>query len=166
MTTVYTTLDSPVGEILLVGEESATAPGRIALASLTLPGQRRGAVVRDGWRRDPGALAEAADRLRAYFGGDPVRFDLEYAVRGTDFQRRVWDALDALPYGTTTTYGRLAEQIGAPRAAVRAVGAAVGANPLLVLRPCHRVLGADGSLTGYAAGLDRKRLLLDLERRA
>lgn len=90
---------------------------------------------------------------------------MEYAVGvGTDFQRRVWDALETIPYGTTTSYGKLAERIGVSRAGVRALGTAIGRNPLLVVRPCHRVIGADGSLTGYAGGLDRKRQLLELER--
>lgn len=158
--TVYTTVDSPLGELLLVGEESKTAKGGTALASLSVPGQKGGAVVQDGWRRSPEAFAEIVSQLRAYFDGGRTRFDIEYVPRGTAFQQRVWQALDAVPYGTTTTYGRLAEQIGAPRAAVRALGTALGANPVLVVRPCHRVIGANGSLTGYAGGLERKQQLL------
>ncbi|MGP3923266.1 methylated-DNA--[protein]-cysteine S-methyltransferase [Streptomyces sp. 8N616] len=158
--TVYTTIDSPLGELLVVGEESATENGGIALVSLSVPGQRGGAVVQDGWRRAPDAFAEIARQLRAYFDGRLTRFDIEHTTRGTDFQQRVWKALDTIPYGTTTTYGMLAGLIGVPRAAVRAVGTAIGANPLLLVRPCHRVIGADGSLTGYAGGLERKRLLL------
>lgn len=158
--TVCTTLDSPLGELLLVGEASPTAKGGTALASLSLPDQKGAAVVQDGWRHDPDAFAEIARQLRAYFRGEPTSFDIEYVTRGTDFQRRVWKALETIPYGTTTTYGRLAAEIGAPRAAVRALGSAVGANPVLVIRPCHRVIGADGSLTGYAGGLERKEWLL------
>ncbi|MEU6123478.1 methylated-DNA--[protein]-cysteine S-methyltransferase [Streptomyces sp. NPDC047123] len=162
--TVYTTIDSPLGELLLVGEKSATARGGTALASLSMPGQKGGAAVRDGWVRDDAAFDAVVTQLRAYFAGDLTHFDIEYAAgAGTDFQRRVWDALETVPYGTTTTYGRLAEQLGLSRAAVRALGTAIGRNPLLVVRPCHRVIGADGSLTGYAAGLERKRRLLDLE---
>ncbi|WP_405009417.1 methylated-DNA--[protein]-cysteine S-methyltransferase [Kitasatospora sp. NBC_01539] len=161
--TVYTAVDSPLGDLLLVGEESATAPGGIALASVSMTGQRNAALVRDGWRHAPERFDGIARQLRAYFSGSADSFDLEHTATGTDFQRRVWQALDALPYGTTTTYGGLAERAGIPRAAVRALGAAIGANPLLVVRPCHRVIGADGSLTGYAGGLDRKRWLLDLE---
>ncbi|MGW7078210.1 methylated-DNA--[protein]-cysteine S-methyltransferase [Streptomyces sp. NPDC054866] len=161
---VYTTVESPLGELLLVGEESATANGGIALASLSLPGQKGGVVVQDGWVRDDEAFTVIAGQLRAYFDGKLTHFDIEYASGvGTDFQRRVWQALDALPYGTTTTYGKLAEQLGISRAAVRALGTAIGRNPLLVVRPCHRVIGADGSLTGYAGGLEAKRRLLDLE---
>ncbi|AUG77911.1 cysteine methyltransferase [Kitasatospora sp. MMS16-BH015] len=161
-TTVYTTVDSPLGQLLLVGEESATAPGGIALASLSLPGQKGGAQVQDGWQRDDAAFAEPVAQLEKYFAGEPAGFALETTVRGTDFQRRVWAALEAIPYGTVTTYRQIAEQAGSP-AAVRAVGAAIGANPLLIVRPCHRVIGANGSLTGYAGGLPAKQHLLALE---
>ncbi|MEV2250274.1 methylated-DNA--[protein]-cysteine S-methyltransferase [Streptomyces sp. NPDC050147] len=161
---VCTTVGSPLGELLLVGEESATANGGTALASLSLPGQKGGVVVQDGWVRDDEAFSVIAGQLRAYFDGTRQRFDIEYARGvGTDFQQRVWQALDALPYGTTTTYGKLAAQLGLSRVAVRALGTAIGRNPLLVVRPCHRVIGADGSLTGYAGGLEAKRRLLDLE---
>ncbi|GGV40998.1 methylated-DNA--protein-cysteine methyltransferase [Streptomyces longisporoflavus] len=161
---VYTTVDGPLGELLLVGEESPTANGGTALASLSLPGQKGGVVVQDGWVRDDEAFAVIAGQLRAYFAGTLTSFDVEYASGvGTDFQRRVWQALDSLPYGTTTSYGKLAERLGIPRAAVRALGTAIGRNPLLVVRPCHRVIAADGSLAGYAGGLEAKRRLLDLE---
>ncbi|MCX4412743.1 methylated-DNA--[protein]-cysteine S-methyltransferase [Streptomyces sp. NPDC053741] len=162
--TLYTTTDSPLGALLLVGEESATAPGGTALASLSVPGQKGGAAVQDGWTRDDGAFATIAAELRAYFEGSRTGFSVEYAAgRGTDFQRRVWRALEAIPYGTTLSYGEIAARIGASRMAVRSVGTAIGANPLLVVRPCHRVIGASGALSGYAGGLERKRLLLDLE---
>ncbi|MYT27770.1 MULTISPECIES: methylated-DNA--[protein]-cysteine S-methyltransferase [unclassified Streptomyces] len=161
--TLYATLDSPLGTLLLVGERSATAPGGTTLASLSVPGQKRGPVVQDDWTHDPSAFTGVARQLTAYFDGAREPFTVECVPRGTDFQQRVWAALEAIPYGTTTTYGAIAAAIGAPRAAVRAVGTAIGANPLLVVRPCHRVIGADGSLTGYAGGLDRKRLLLGLE---
>lgn len=160
---LYTEIDSPLGPLLLAGRPSATAPGGTALVSLSVPEQKNGATVGPDWQRDPGAFTEAARQLAAYFAGESKDFALEFAVQGTEFRRRVWDALDTVPYGSTTTYGELAARIGAPRAAVRAVGGAIGANPLLVLRPCHRVIGADGSLTGYAGGLERKRLLLGLE---
>ncbi|MGA5130363.1 methylated-DNA--[protein]-cysteine S-methyltransferase [Streptomyces olivoreticuli] len=160
---LYTEIDSPLGPLLLTGRLSATAPGGTALVSLSVPGQRNGATVQPDWQRDPGAFAEAGRQLAAYFAGEAKEFDLEFDVQGTEFRQRVWDALDTVPYGSTTTYGELAARIGAPRAAVRAVGGAIGANPLLVLRPCHRVIGADGSLTGYAGGLECKRLLLGLE---
>jgi methylated-DNA-[protein]-cysteine S-methyltransferase len=161
--TVYTTMDSPLGELLLVGEESATAKGGTALASLSVPGQKRGPVVQDGWIEKPEAFTEIAAQLRSYFEGRLTRFDIEYVTSGSEFQRRVWIAVAAIPYGATLTYGDIARQIGASRAAVRAVGTAIGANPLLIVRPCHRVIGADGALTGYAGGLERKQHLLDLE---
>ncbi|MER5554610.1 methylated-DNA--[protein]-cysteine S-methyltransferase [Streptomyces sp. NPDC002793] len=162
--TLYTTTDSPLGELLLVGEESATAQGGTALASLSVPGQKGGATVQDGWTENAAAFTGITSELRAYFEGSRTGFGIEYAVgRGTEFQRRVWKALDDIPYGTTLSYGEIAARIGAPRAAVRSVGTAIGANPLLVVRPCHRVIGATGALTGYAGGLDRKRRLLDLE---
>jgi methylated-DNA-[protein]-cysteine S-methyltransferase len=159
--TVYTTLPGPLGELLLVGEERAD--GTVALDSVSVPGQKRGAVVREEWRYAPGAFEDVTAQLRAYFAGEPTRFDVATTTRGTDFQRRVWQAVEAIPYGTTATYGELTARIGAPRAAVRALGAAVGANPLLVVRPCHRVIGAGNALTGYAGGLDRKSTLLALE---
>jgi len=159
-TTLYRTIDSPLGTLLLVGEESTSAKGGVALASVSMTGQKNAAVVQDEWRQEPEAFTEIVRQIRAYFAGDLTTFDLEYTTHGTEFQERVWKALDAIPYGTTTTYGRLAEQIGAPRAAVRALGGAIGANPLLLVRPCHRVIGADGSLTGYAGGVDRKEHLL------
>ncbi|CAM5253667.1 methylated-DNA--protein-cysteine methyltransferase [Streptomyces spiroverticillatus] len=163
-TTVYATLDSPLGELLLVGEESASAPDGVALLSLSVPDQKGGAVVGDGWRRAPELFGEVAAQLKAYFAGELTRFDIAYADGvGTEFQRRVWSAVENIAYGETTSYGKLAESIGVSRAAVRAVGTAIGRNPLLVVRPCHRIVGADGSLTGYAGGLERKRLLLELE---
>ena len=150
---IYTTIDSPLGEILLVGD--GTALTRVAF----------GGAVRPEWRRDPGAFAfvEAERQFREYFAGERTAFDLDHATTGTAFQERVWAAVAAVPYGTTTTYGELAASVGAPRDRIRAVGAAIGANPLLVVRPCHRVVGANGSLTGYAAGVERKHALLTLE---
>ncbi|MER0447642.1 methylated-DNA--[protein]-cysteine S-methyltransferase [Streptomyces sp. Edi4] len=163
--TVYATLESPLGALLLVGQESATAPGGTALVSLSVPGQKGGAVVGDGWRRAPGAFAAISAQLRAYFAGELTRFDIEYAADapGTAFQRRVWAELDAIAYGTTTSYGEIARRLGASPVMVRAVGTAIGRNPLLVVRPCHRVIGSDGSLKGYAGGLERKAALLGLE---
>ena len=102
--------------------------------------------------------------MRAYFVGDRKAFDLPLAPRGTEFQRSVWDALLEIPYGQTTTYSAIAETISRP-AAVRAVGAANGANPIPIIIPCHRVIGANGSLTGFGGGLDVKRTLLALEAR-
>ncbi|MBO1337979.1 methylated-DNA--[protein]-cysteine S-methyltransferase [Streptomyces sp. VRA16 Mangrove soil] len=156
-TTYFTTLAGPLGEILLTADASG------ALTSLSVPGQKGGRTVQDGWVRDAAPFTEAERQLAAYFAGELKEFQLELKAEGTEFRRRVWDALDDVPYGATTTYGEIAARIGASRAAVRAVGGAIGANPLLVVRPCHRVIGADGSLTGYAGGLERKVRLLNLE---
>ena len=153
--TIYTTLDSPVGELLVAGEET---PDGAALTSLTLPGQHRTPLA--CWRHAPGALAGAARQLEEYFAGELTAFDLDLAPRGTPFQQRTWRALDSVRYGTTITYGELATQLGVPRDRIVALGAAVGANPLLIVRPCHRVIGADGTMRGYAAGVRRKQWLL------
>ena len=113
--------------------------------------------------RDPGLLAPVRDQLLAYFRGERRVFDVPLAPRGTPFQLRVWAELVRIPYGQTISYGELARRLGDPNL-TRAVGAANGANPISIIVPCHRVIGADGSLTGYAGGLDLKRTLLDLER--
>ncbi|WP_328437865.1 methylated-DNA--[protein]-cysteine S-methyltransferase [Streptomyces sp. NBC_00444] len=155
--TYWTTLDSPLGPLLLTADTDGT------LTSLSVPGQKGGRTVQDGWRFDAGPFREVEQQLAAYFAGDLKEFRLPLRAEGSAFRERVWAALDSVPYGATTTYGEIAARIGASRAAVRAVGGAIGANPLLVLRPCHRVIGADGSLTGYAGGLERKVELLGLE---
>jgi methylated-DNA-[protein]-cysteine S-methyltransferase len=155
--TVYTTMDSPIGELLLVGEISDTAPGGVVLTNVSLPGR---STVHSGWRHDAVPFAHVEPQLRAYFAGELTRFDVAIETRGTPFQERVWAAVAGIPYGTTTTYGQLAERVGAPRERIRAVAAAIGANPVLIVRPCHRVIGADGSLTGYAGGVERKQFLL------
>ncbi|WP_020133525.1 methylated-DNA--[protein]-cysteine S-methyltransferase [Streptomyces sp. 351MFTsu5.1] len=157
MTTRWTRLDSPVGELLLTADETG------ALTSLSVPGQKNGRTVQEGWRHEPGLFRAAGEQLDAYFAGELKEFQLDVRAEGTEFRTRVWDALDDVPYGATTTYGEIAARIGASRIAVRAVGGAIGANPLLILRPCHRVIGANGSLTGYAGGLERKTTLLTLE---
>ncbi len=154
---VYTTMESPVGELLLIGRPS---PGGVTLTSVTMAGQRYAPAVRDGWRRDPAAFAEVIRQLTAYFAGKLTTFSLDLAPRGTEFQQRVWRALDSVPYGTTTTYGRLAAQLSVPRDRIQALGAAIGANPLAIIRPCHRVIGSDGRLRGYAGGVERKQQLL------
>jgi methylated-DNA-[protein]-cysteine S-methyltransferase len=149
-TTLYDTLDSPIGELLLAGDGDA------------LTAVHMGGTPAPGWRRDRSALREASDQLQAYFAGDLREFDLALAPRGTPFQRQVWSALREIPYGSTISYAQLAAAVGRPHAA-RAVGAANGRNPIAVVVPCHRVIGASGALTGYGGGLARKRLLLDLE---
>ncbi|MFI9835084.1 methylated-DNA--[protein]-cysteine S-methyltransferase [Streptomyces sp. NPDC051913] len=154
--TTYTTYESPLGELLLVSRAGM-------LASLSMPEQRTAPAVRADWRRDDAAFTEAAAQLAAYFAGRLTRFELPFAAVGTGFQRRVWQAVDAVPYGTTTTYGALAARLGVARADTPAVGAALAANPLLIVRPCHRVIGADGSMRGYAGGVERKVRLLTHE---
>ncbi|MFJ4912536.1 MULTISPECIES: methylated-DNA--[protein]-cysteine S-methyltransferase [unclassified Streptomyces] len=163
--TMYTTVDSPLGELLLVGEKAAGPAGDgVALVSLSLPGQKGAAVVQDGWIHEPGAFAGIVGQLREYFEGRRIRFDIALADGlGTEFQRRVWAALDEVPYGETVSYGQIAERVGASGAGVRAVGTAIGRNPVLVVRPCHRVIGSDGALRGYAGGLEHKERLLGLE---
>lgn len=112
--------------------------------------------------RSGGVLEDAVDQLAAYFAGRLRRFDLPLAPEGTPFQMDVWEMLRAIPYGVTWTYGQTAARLGRPKSS-RAVGAANGANPIPIVLPCHRVIGADGGLTGYGGGVDRKRALLDLE---
>ncbi|MEU3396172.1 methylated-DNA--[protein]-cysteine S-methyltransferase [Streptomyces filamentosus] len=160
--TVYAYADGPLGEMLLTGRLSTG--GRAVLRSLSLPGQKGGVAVGDGWVRDQAAFAEAAGQLEEYFAGRRERFGLPLdREAGTEFQRRVWAALEEIPYGATVSYGEIGRRVGVAGAGVRAVGTAIGRNPLLVVRPCHRVIGADGTLRGYAAGPERKRSLLDLE---
>ncbi|MEW2045463.1 methylated-DNA--[protein]-cysteine S-methyltransferase [Streptomyces sp. NPDC005476] len=155
--TYWTSVESPLGPLLL------TAGPDSALTSVSVPAQKGGRTVQDDWRHDRGPFRAAEEQLAAYFAAELKEFRLPLRTDGTEFRERVWAALDSVPYGATTTYGEIAAQVGASRMAVRAVGGAIGANPLLVVRPCHRVIGADGSLTGYAGGLERKVRLLTLE---
>jgi len=165
-TTVFTGMESPLGRLLLSGVEVGDG-GPVALTAVTAPGQK-GALAEpgDGWLHDPEALAPAVEQLTAYFAGELTRFDLRIAPVGSEFRQKIWTALDDIPYGATVTYGELGAAAGQSPRAVRAVGGAVGANPLLIVRPCHRVMGASGALTGFAAGVDRKRWLLEHERGA
>ena len=158
--TSYMMTKSPVGELLLVGEETTDG---VALTSVSMPGQRYAPRIQDDWKVLPRAFTGAAGQLEAYFAGELTVFDLDLAPRGTPFQQRIWQALDSVRYGTTITYGELAAQLGVPRDRIVALGAAIGANPLLIIRPCHRVIGADGSLTGYGWGVERKEWLLRYE---
>ncbi len=155
--TSYTTVTSPVGELLLVGEETE---GGVILTSVSMSGQRNAPAIRAAWRRAPEAFVRVIEQLHAYFAGELTSFDLDLAPRGTEFQQRVWKALDSIRYGTTISYGELAGYLGIPRDRIQALGAAIAANPLLIIRPCHRVIGADGSMRGYAGGTERKRQLL------
>ncbi|VVN80719.1 Methylated-DNA--protein-cysteine methyltransferase [Pseudomonas fluorescens] len=153
----YTTLASPVGELKLVANGSRLVailwendkPGRVRLGPMNEA-------------PDSPILMRAAEQLREYFAGARQRFDLELDFSGTEFQKKVWAALLTIPFGETRSYSQIAEQIGNP-SAVRAVGAANGKNPISIIAPCHRVIGASGKLTGFAGGLEAKELLLTLE---
>ena len=158
--TVYASHPAPIGPLLLVGELDPT--GRVQLAGIYLPEHRHGRQVDPAWVEDPAAFRGVGRQLDEYFDGTRTTFDLPLAPAGTTFQHRVWDELARIPRGTTITYGELADLAGHPGAA-RAVGAAVGRNPLSIVVPCHRVVGAHGALTGYAGGLARKAYLLALE---
>jgi len=151
----YTTIDSPVGPLLLHGDGET-------LHGLGFLEGRRPLAPDPGWERDDDAFALVREQLEAYFDGERRHFDVPLAMHGSPFQHRVWAALREIPYGETTSYGELADLIGSPGAA-RAVGLANGRNPVAVIVPCHRVIGANGSLTGFGGGMGRKRLLLDLE---
>lgn len=159
MTTRHATLDTPIGPLTLVADGDA-------LTGLYFPGHWHlpdasgfGPAVAVG---DDVLLSRAAEQLGQYFRGERTAFDLPTRATGDAFRHSVWALLERIPYGRTTTYGALAAELGDPSLA-RAVGTAVGRNPLSIVVPCHRVVGSDGSLTGYAGGLDRKRFLLDLE---
>ncbi|MDG3004932.1 methylated-DNA--[protein]-cysteine S-methyltransferase [Paludisphaera mucosa] len=156
-TTYYTTMPSPVGELLLVSDGEA-------LSHLYTEHHGRGGVVEDSWRRDPGPFRQVEGQLQAYFGGERRLFDLPMAPRGTDFQQAVWGALRALRFGERVSYGELSRRLGRPGSG-RAVGHANARNPISIVVPCHRVVGSGGALTGYAGGLDCKRWLLDHEAR-
>jgi methylated-DNA-[protein]-cysteine S-methyltransferase len=155
--TSYTTVPSPVGQLLLVGQETE---GGVILTSVSMSGQRNAPVIQPGWQHAPEAFGEVIRQLDAYFAGQLTSFDLDLAPRGTEFQQRVWKALDSIRYGTTISYGELAGYLGVPRDRIQALGAAIAANPLLIICPCHRVIGADRSMRGYAGGTERKQQLL------
>ncbi|KUI11442.1 cysteine methyltransferase [Mycobacterium sp. GA-1285] len=151
----FRSMESPVGELTLAGRN-----GR--LMHLRMVDQTY-EPSREGWEPDAGAFPDAVEQLEAYFAGELTEFDLELDMVGTTFQKKVWAALLTIPYGATRSYGEIARQIGAP-GAFRAVGLANGHNPIGIVVPCHRVIGANGSLTGYGGGLDRKRALLEMEK--
>jgi methylated-DNA-[protein]-cysteine S-methyltransferase len=150
-----TSIDSPVGVLTLTAHEGV-------LTRLYMHEQRHAPVSSPEWQRDDRGFAEVVAQLEAYFAGTLSRFELPLAADGTDFQRRVWAALQEIPYGETISYGELAQYVGKPGAS-RAVGLANGRNPIGIVIPCHRVIGADGSLTGYGGGLERKVWLLEHE---
>jgi methylated-DNA-[protein]-cysteine S-methyltransferase len=151
----YTTFESPVGPLLLAGDSNA-------LRLVSFETSKHSAPPQSDWKENRTAFAEVIRQLQAYFRGELREFDLPLALDGTEFQLRVWNALRSIPYGETISYAQLAERIGNPKA-VRAVGLANGSNPIPIIVPCHRVIGSDGSLTGFGGGLPTKKKLLALE---
>lgn len=149
---LYSTVASPIGELTLTSDGTS-------VTGVYMHKQKHGAARTKDWKRDDAALKEPRAQLQAYFAGELREFDLPLAPEGTPFQQRVWRALCDIPYGETISYGELARRIGQPKAS-RAVGLANGRNPISIVVPCHRVIGANGSLTGYGGGLERKRWLL------
>jgi methylated-DNA-[protein]-cysteine S-methyltransferase len=149
----YSTLTTPIGELMLTADDDG------ALTGVNLPNRHPDPA---GWVRDDELLADARRQLSEYFAGERTTFDLPLRPAGAPFQLRVWEALLRIPYGETASYGEIARGLGHPTAS-RAVGAANGRNPIAIVVPCHRVIGSNGSLTGYAGGLECKRALLDLE---
>ena len=160
-TTMWTVTESPVGDLRIVARE-----GMIAAIEFS-PFKRlpSGEPIGEQDAQDP-LLRSAVDQLAAYFARDLKEFDLPLAPRGSAFQQRVWEHLRGIPYGETASYGGIARRLGMTNAASRAVGLANGRNPIPIAIPCHRVIGANGTLTGYAGGLERKQLLLGLEQDA
>lgn len=152
-------MESPLGTLILVSDG-------VSLVGLYMDGQRHALAIGADWQRDDDALPfpEAKRQLTAFFAGRSTTFSLPLAPVGTAFQQRVWQALLAIPYGTTISYGELARRIGQPKAS-RAVGLANGRNPIGVIIPCHRVIGSNGKMVGYGGGLPRKESLLALEAR-
>jgi methylated-DNA-[protein]-cysteine S-methyltransferase len=150
---LYSTLSTPIGELVLTADPDG------ALTGLYLPNRPPDTT---GWVRDDALLEPARRQLSEYFAGERTEFDLPLRPAGAAFQLEVWEALLKIPYGETASYGEIAREIGHPTA-FRAVGAANGQNPIAIIVPCHRVIGSNGSLTGYGGGLPTKRALLDLE---
>jgi len=151
----YTTFESPVGPLLLAGNADA-------LRLVSFESSKHAAPPQADWKQDKAPFAEVVRQLQAYFRGELREFDVPLALQGTEFQRRVWNALRGIPYGETISYLQLAERVGNPKA-VRAVGLANGSNPIPIIVPCHRVIGSDGSLTGFGGGISTKKKLLELE---
>lgn len=155
---MYTVFDSPIGELTLVAWDGM-------LSGLYMPHQRYRPDDQGFGEYESGALPDVVAQLTDYFAGEQRSFDVSLRLRGTAFQRQVWATLQTIPYGHIVTYRQLAKLVGRPQSA-RAVGAANGRNPIGVIVPCHRVVGSDGSLTGYAGGVARKQYLLELEQRS
>jgi len=153
----YDYLDTPIGRLLLAADEQG-------LRCIEFEDERQGRRIGPAWYRGRARLGDTIAQLQAYFAGDRHAFELELAAEGTAFRHRVWDELVRIPYGETISYGELARRVGDPSAS-RAVGAANGANPLPIVVPCHRVIGANGKLTGFGGGLPTKQWLIEHERR-
>jgi methylated-DNA-[protein]-cysteine S-methyltransferase len=165
----FAVIASPIGALWITADGAALTGLYMDVPEAAQPGAvpSGGGAPEPGWTEAPAAapLAAAARQLAEYFDGSRRSFDLPLAWRGTPFQESVWRALTAIPYGATVSYGELARRVGNPRAS-RAVGMANNRNPLSIFVPCHRVIGADGSLTGYGGGIERKRWLLAHEGRS
>jgi methylated-DNA-[protein]-cysteine S-methyltransferase len=158
MNQIYTVVPSPVGDLLLGGVEA-----RLRRLSFMGEGTKRPPLAIDPrWQRDDDAFPDVRAQLNEYFGGDRHEFNVELDLIGTGWELKVWNALLQIPYGETRSYGQIATEV-CTIAAARAVGLANGRNPVALIVPCHRVIGASGNLTGYGGGLERKRSLLDLE---
>jgi len=158
----YIIMQSHVGPLLLASDDRGLF--RISFGTTSVGGGKKEKFPKDGWREDAAPLKALIQQLQAYFAGELKEFDVPLALEGTEFQLQVWQALRSIPYGETISYLDLANRIGNPKA-VRAVGLANGANPIPIIIPCHRVIGSNGSLTGFGGGLENKQKLLALESR-
>ena len=154
----YEQMPSPIGPLFLVADDEGLREVRFEL-------ERRAHAPQDGWVHSAQKLAEVRRQLEEYFAGERLTFDLFLKPQGTDFQQSVWHALTTIPYAVTTSYGQISQQIQRPKAS-RAVGAANGRNPIPIIIPCHRVIGSNGTLTGFAGGLAAKQWLLEHEERS
>ncbi len=152
----FDTIPSPIGHLLV------TSDG-VNLTGLYLENHKGGPSIDRNWSQDSSKFGGVKSQLASYFAGNLKKFDVAIRTGGTEFQRAVWKQLDGIPFGETLTYGEIAKRLGDPHAS-RAVGTAVGRNPVSIIVPCHRVVGSHGAITGYAGGLERKRFLLDHER--
>ena len=152
----YCYYQSPIGKLLLLGDEGA-------LEELHFPNSQQQKQIPEDWQYDEACFKNVLQQLAEYFAGKRQTFELEMAAKGTAFQKRVWQELQKIPFGQTASYGEIAERIGNSKAS-RAIGMANGKNPIPIIVPCHRVIGKDGSLTGFGGGLDVKRQLLKLEK--
>lgn len=155
MQTYFSILESPIGALLVTSNGTA-------ITRVYMQNHKHAEPQQPDWQRDDAQFTQTQAQFAAYFAGELASFDLPLAPAGTDFQQQVWQALRSIPFGQTSSYGELAASLGKPKAS-RAVGMANGRNPISIIVPCHRVIGADGSLTGYGGGIERKRWLLGHE---